>query len=93
MVALIKIVISYFTDLHGQNNIDFAIQQHLEKYSFKQIFNLNIFQYTEDHSAVKEQVINRGESALENIVATIVLTLLPTATQVLFALIAMTFYF
>ncbi len=91
-LVLIRIVISYYTELHGQNNIDFAIQQHLEKYSFKQIFNLNIFQYTEDHSAVKEQVINRGESALENIVATIVLTLLPTATQVLFALIAMTFY-
>lgn len=91
-IALTRIVIAYFTDLHGQNKIDFAIQQHLEEYSFKRIFSLNIFQYTEDHSAIKEQVINRGESAIENIVSTIVLTLLPTTTQVLFALIAMSFY-
>ena len=92
LLVLIRILIGYFTDLHGQNNIDFAIQQHLEEYSFKRIFNLNIFQYTEDHSAIKEQVINRGETAVENIVSTIVLTLLPTVTQVLFALIAMSFY-
>jgi len=92
VLVLIRVVINYFTDLHAQNKIDFAIQQHLEEYSFKRIFRLNIFQYTEDHSAIKEQIINRGETAVENIVSTLVLTLLPTATQVLFALIAMSFY-
>ncbi len=92
LVALIRIIISYFTDIQGQNKIDFAIQQHLEEYSFKRIFNLNIFQYTEDHSAVKEQVINRGENALEDIVSTLFLTILPTGTQIIFALVAMSFF-
>ncbi len=92
ILALFRIVISYVTELHGQDKIDFAIQQHLEEYSFKQIYNLNISQYTEDHSAIKEQVINRGENAAENIISTIVLTLLPTATQIIFALIAMSLY-
>ena len=66
IIALVRVVIQHYSELHAQNNIDFAVQQHLEEYSFKKIFNLNIFQYTEDHSAIKEQVINRGENAVEN---------------------------
>lgn len=91
-ILLVKVIISYFTEIHAQNNIGYAIQQHLEEYSFKKIFKLNISQYTEDHSAIKEQVINRGEGAVENIISTIVLNLLPTITQILFAIIALSFY-
>ncbi len=92
ILQLVRVMISYFTDIHAQNKIDFAIQQYLEEYSFKRIFSLNIFQYTEDHSAVKEQVINRGENALEDIVSTLFLTILPTVTQIIFALVAMSFF-
>lgn len=91
-IILVKLIIGYFTDLHAQNNIDFAIQQHLEEYSFKKIFKLNISQYTEDHSAIKEQVINRGENAVESIISMLVLNVLPTLTQILFAIIALSFY-
>ena len=92
LASCIRIIINYYTELHAQNKIEFAIQQHLEEYSFKRIFYLNIFQYTEDHSAIKEQVINRGETAVENIISTLVLSILPTTTQILFAVIAMSFY-
>lgn len=91
-IILVKVIISYYTEIHAQNNIGYAIQQHLEEYSFKKIFKLNISQYTEDHSAIKEQVINRGENAVENIISTIVLNLLPTVTQIIFAIIAMSLY-
>lgn len=91
-IMLARIIIDYYASLHAQNKIDFAIQQHLEEYSFKKIFKLNISQYTEDHSAIKEQVINRGENAIENIISTLILNVLPTVTQILFAVIAMSFY-
>ncbi|MBP6948559.1 MAG: ABC transporter ATP-binding protein [Candidatus Pacebacteria bacterium] len=91
-ILFVKIIVSYFTEIHAQNNIGYAIQQHLEEYSFKKIFKLNISQYTEDHSAIKEQVIHRGEMAIENIISTIVLNILPTVTQVFFAIIALSFY-
>ncbi len=90
--TLIRIYISYLSDSHSQNKLEFTIQQYLEEYSFKKIFKLNISQYTEDHSAIKEQVINRGENAVETIITTLVLTLLPTFTQILFAIIAISFY-
>lgn len=92
VTSLVRIFISYISDTHSQNNIDFAIQQYLEEYSFKKIFKLNISQYNEDHSAIKEQVINRGESAVENIISTLILNVLPTFTQILFAIIAISFY-
>lgn len=91
-IILVRIIIDYYASLHAQNKIDFAILQHLEEYSFKKIFKLNISQYTEDHSAIKEQVINRGENAIENIISTLILNVLPTVTQILFAVIAMSFY-
>lgn len=90
--TLVRIFVSYVSDSHSQNKLDFAIQQYLEEYSFRKIFKLNISQYTEDHSAIKEQVINRGEMAIENIISMLVLTLLPTCTQILFAIIAISFY-
>ena len=92
VTLLVRTLISYFTNIHAQNKIDFAIQQHLEKYSFKKIFKLNISQYIEDHSAIKEQVINRGENAVENIISTLVLTLVPATTQIVFTVIAVSFY-
>lgn len=91
-IILVRVLMGYFTDLHAQNKIDYAIQQYLEEYSFNKIFNLNISQYTEDHSAIKEQVINRGENAAENIISTLILNVLPTITQTLFAIVAMSFY-
>lgn len=84
--------IGYYTEIHTLKYITNAVQQFLEEYSFKRIFNLNVFQYTESHSAIKLQVINRGESAVEQIISNVVLTILPAITQVLFSIIAIAFY-
>ncbi len=88
----ILIIVSYFSDKHAQDNLDFRIQQHLEEYSFKNIFKLNPSQYVEDHSAIKLQVVNRGESAVQNIVTSFILSIFPTFTQIIFSLAAISFY-
>ena len=85
-------VIAYRTDLHALKYLDNNIQQFLEEYSFKRIFSLNPSQYHEGHSAIKLQVINRGESAVEYIVSTATLTIAPIIAQILFSLIAISFY-
>ncbi len=89
---LLKVVISYIADQNVIKNIENSIQQYLEEYSFKKIFKLNASQYIEDHSAVKKQVIDRGENAVENIISTITLTLIPIFTQIAFAIIAIGWY-
>ena len=92
ITMLAYIIISYIKDRHSNKNIDYSIQQFLEEFSFKKIFKLNISQYTEDHSAIKFQVINRGEIAVENIVSTIVLEIIPTVASGIFSFIAISFY-
>lgn len=90
--SIVRNRMSYYTQRHSLVYMDNAIQQYLEEYSFERIFSLNASQYAEGHSAIRLQVINRGENAIENIISTIVLTLLPTASQIVFSIIAISFY-
>ena len=92
ILSIINIIIGYFGEAHSQKYLDFEIQQYLEEYSFKKIFKLNASQYIEDHSAIKLQVVNRGESAIEQIVTMLVLNLLPTATLTIFSIFAIAYY-
>lgn len=84
--------IGYYTDIHSLKNIDNAVQQFLEEYSFKKIFKLNASQYVEDHSAIKLQVINRGEHSVEQIISNVVLSILPAVSQIIISIIAVAFY-
>jgi ABC-type transport system involved in Fe-S cluster assembly fused permease/ATPase subunit len=91
-LQLVKVALSYISDTHSQKYLDAGIQQHLEEYTFKRVFKLNASQYAEDHSAIKLQVIDRGENAIENIVSTMILSLLPTVSMVTFSLFAVAYY-
>lgn len=84
--------VNYYKDSRATKRLDSHIQQHLEEYSFKKIFSLNPSQYHEGHSSIKLQVISRGESAIENIVTTSTLTVIPVVVQITFSLIAIAFY-
>lgn len=84
--------IGYYADVESLKKIDNAIQQFLEEYSFRNIFKLNASQYVEGHSAIKLQVINRGETAIEAIISNLILTILPAASQIIFSIIAIAFY-
>jgi len=84
--------LNYIKETFNNKKVAFAIQQYLQEYSLKRIFSLNASQYVEDHSAIRLQVIGRGENAIENIITTILFNIIPTVTQVLFALIAIAYY-
>jgi ABC-type multidrug transport system fused ATPase/permease subunit len=64
------------------------IKSYLQEYSLKKILALNAFQYIEDHSAIKQTVITRGEQSIKNIISLIVLNLLPVVTQITFSICA-----
>jgi ABC-type multidrug transport system fused ATPase/permease subunit len=85
-------IIGYYSGIHAMRYLDNNIQQFLEEYSFRKIFSLNPSQYHEGHSAIKLQVINRGESAIEEIVSTAIFTVLPVIAQITFSIIAISFY-
>ncbi len=92
VLKLVDLVISFYVDKNAFVTLETNMQQYLQEYSFKKVFKLNPSQYTEDHSAVKLQVINRGESAADDIVSKLILELFPVTTQILFSLVVISFY-
>lgn len=91
-LKMINVWIDYIKSKHENVYLKTKIQQYLEEYSFKNVFKLNASQYLEDHSAIKLQVINRGKFAIENIISTFILSLIPTFTQVIFSIAAIAYY-
>lgn len=92
LVRLFMNILSYFSDSHSFKTLETNVQQFLQEYSFQKVFKLTPAQYQEDHSAIKLQVIGRGESAVSEIVGRIVLDILPIVTQIIFSLVAIFLY-
>lgn len=92
IIAIIAAISAYISDVNEVKNLDANIQQYLEEFSFKKIFKLNAFQYLESHSAIKLQVINRGENAIQNIIQTLSLQGLPVVFSLLISLTAIFYY-
>ena len=92
IVALISAIASYLADRNDVKSFGTTIQQYLEEFSFKKIFSLNAFQYLESHSAIKLQVINRGESAIEAIIQTLTLQGLPILFSFAISIAAISYY-
>lgn len=91
-IAIIAIAASYLADRNDLKHLDASVQQYLEEFSFKKIFSLNAFQYLENHSAIKLQVINRGESAVQTIIQTLTLQGLPVLFSLVISLAAIFYY-
>lgn len=68
------------------------IRNFLQEFSLKEILKLNTSQYTEDHSAIKQQVVDRGEDSVLNIVETLSFSIIPLFFTFLFSIIAITYY-
>jgi ATP-binding cassette, subfamily B, putative efflux pump len=92
IASIISNRISLAASFNSLRYLENNIQQYLEEYSFRNIFKLTISQYTDDHSAIKLQTINRGESSVQSIMETLLLSLLPVSTQTIFSLAAIAFY-
>lgn len=81
--------------IQGRQEIKYSMgkmRNFIQEYSLNRILKLNASQYIEDHSAIKQQVIDRGEDSLINIVETILLSILPIVLTFIFSIVAITFY-
>ncbi len=92
LISIIAIIANYLSDRNEVKNLDSSVQQYLEEFSFKKIFSLNAFQYLESHSAIKLQVINRGENSVQTIIELLSLQGLPTIFSLVISLVAISYY-
>lgn len=68
------------------------IRNYLQEYSLKRILKLNTSQYSEDHSAIKQQVVDRGEDSVVSIIETLSFSIVPLIFTFLFSISAITYY-
>lgn len=85
-------IINYIKNRNELTKLDQDIAQHLQEHSFRKILNLTVEQHIEDHSAVKQQVIARGESAIETVVKIFVNDFVPNISYLVIALITLTYH-
>jgi ABC-type multidrug transport system fused ATPase/permease subunit len=85
----LEIVWNIFSFIRSRNTsvyLDQKIAQYLQEHSFKKILNLTIEQHIEDHSAIKQQIVSRGESAIESVINVFVNDFIPNISYLIIAL-------
>ena len=85
-------IVTYIGDMSYQRNIFGQLTQHIQEFSLKKILTLNISQYTEDHSAIKKDITDRGEEAVRGITENIILQITPIFVYTIFALGIISWY-
>jgi ABC-type multidrug transport system fused ATPase/permease subunit len=92
LLYVLEYVFDYTRDWVTTNKTDRQIQQLLQEHSLRKILNLTISQHIEDHSAIKQVIISNGETAIENIITTILFKILPAVGMFVFS-VGVLFYY
>jgi ABC-type multidrug transport system fused ATPase/permease subunit len=92
VVVIVMNIIFYIQNTLREKNLDQSITQYLQEYSLRKILGLTIEQHIEDHSAIKQQVIARGESASDSIIGIVFTNILPTVLYTIVAITTLSYY-
>lgn len=85
-------VLSYIREKIEVNHLDHHIERSFSVRSIGKMFGFSIGQHTNEHSGVKQTVVNKGQSALTNVMYTILYTILPNVLQIIATLAILTFF-
>ena len=93
---LILLVIYHFVDwakkIHEQKTTARYVQQFLQEYSLQKVLELNISQHLDDHSALKQTVVTKGEKAVEKYITSILYEILPTFVLMVVSVVTISLY-
>lgn len=81
-------LIGYLREYLEWKILYFDIQAHITLEGMKKLFAYSIGQHTNEHSGLRQNIVNRGESALRNLTENVTYNILPLALQVILASIA-----
>lgn len=90
--SLVETLIGYYKNFNEGKYLSSEIPQYLQAVSLRKILSLTPEQHIEDHSAIKQQVIVRGENASESIIRTYIGDFLPNLAYLVIATGALFLY-
>jgi ABC-type multidrug transport system fused ATPase/permease subunit len=92
VLGLIESAVNFYRNYNEAKYLGADIAQYLQQISLTKILNLTPEQHIEDHSAIKQQIIVRGENAVETIIRVYLTDFLPNISYLFVANVALFFY-
>ena len=92
IVILVMNIVFYVQNTLREKYLDQTLYQYLQEYSLLRILNLTVEQHIEDHSAIKQQIIAKGEASANTIISTVFTNIIPTVLYTLVALVTLSWY-
>ena len=83
--------LSYIRERIEIDFLDDEIEQFFLDISLKKMFSFSVGQHTNEHSGVKQSIVNRGQSALVQLMNTVLYAILPNFLQIIAMLIILAF--
>ena len=85
-LAIIRITIVGYQSKIEINELDIIIANHLNKESISKFFSFSTGQHVNEHSGVKQNIVNNGTSSLQNQINVILNQLFPASAQLIVSL-------
>ncbi len=89
VLFIIQNVIQYVKEKFELKYFDFAVNRHVAKITLKTIFGFSIGQHNNEHSGIKQSIINRGEHSLTALAYTAAYEVMPMIVHTLLATFVM----
>ncbi len=89
-----SLLMDIFGFINRRNEIKFLgakLQQHIQEYSLRRILSLTVEQHRNQHSAIKLDIISRGEGAIANLVSSFSVMFFPVVLYLIIAISSLFF--
>jgi len=83
--------LSYVRERIEIKKLDDHVEQFFLAISLEKMFGFSVGQHTNEHSGVKQSIVNRGQSALVQLVNIVLYTILPNLLQIIAMLVVLAF--
>jgi ABC-type multidrug transport system fused ATPase/permease subunit len=77
-----NILLSYYKDRFEMEKIDYDIPRYIANKTLEKIFSLSIGQHNNQHSGIKQSIINRGEHSLQTLAFKMFYEVLPLILKI-----------
>ncbi len=74
-------VLAYYKDKFELNYLDFTVSEHIANTTLQKIMGFSVGQHNSQNSGLKQSIINRGQSSLQQLTQLILWRVLPMALQ------------
>ncbi len=90
--ALQALVFSLLVERYSEKHWDYDISRFINLHSIGKLFGYSVGQHINEHSGVKQSIVNKGQNALVQLLNSMIYMVTPTVIQIIATLIVIAFF-